>query len=123
MMLLSSDSSGEVCAAAAKVSLLLQKHDRDWHDLCDHLVADRTVAPVTQPQSAATWSAGTGRQIDAEQLRGIIEAIRQSGTWLSASARGFLESLECRATAYSHVNLSEKQHVWLLDLASQASKV
>ena len=107
------------------IDLLLRKHDRDWHDFADHVVADRAVAPLPQGQArspASAWGAGTGgRQIDAAQLLGIIEAIRKSGVWLSANSREFLNGLECQAIAYPSVNLSERQHQWLVDLASQAA--
>ena len=82
VLLLSSGNSGEVLAAAGKIDLLLRKHDSDWHDFADHVVADRAVAPLPQGQArspASAWGADTGgRQIDAAQLIGIIEAIRKS---------------------------------------------
>src|SRR5262245_26908070 len=98
-MLLSSPNDGEIVAAAGKLNILLRKHERDWHDVCDHLIAD-VVAPLSQSptlQPASDWAAGTGgRQIDAAQLIGIIEAIRKSRIWLSASSRELLNGLECR---------------------------
>ena len=91
----------------------------------DHVAADRAVAPLPQsqaPSPASAWGADTGgRQIDAAQLIGIIEAIRKSRVRLSASSREFLNGLECRAVAYPSVNLSEKQHQWLHDLAQAAA--
>ena len=107
---------GSIASAAAKAR-------RDWHDFADHVAADRAVAPLPQshaPQPASGADTG-GRQIDAAQLLGIIEAIRKSGVWLSANAREFLNSLECRADCLSERTLSERQHQWLVDLASQAA--
>ena len=125
VMLLSSSNDGETLAAARSIGRLLQKHGCDWTDFSDHVAADRAVAPLPQshaPQPASGAATG-GRQIDAAQLIGIIEAIRKSRVSLSASSRQFLNGLECRAVAYPSVNLNEKQHRWLLDLAQAAAKV
>ena len=96
----------------------------DWHDLAmirwPPTEPSRRCLRATRHQPA--WGADTGgRQIDAAQLLGIIEAIRKSGAWLSANAREFLNGLECKATAYPSVTLSERQHQWLVDLATQAA--
>lgn len=126
VMLFSSSNDGELVAAARSIGRLLQKHGCDWTDFTDHMAADRAVAPLPQgePSSpASAWGADTGgRQIDAAQLIRVIEAIRKSRVWLSPSSREFLNGLECRAPAYSSVNLSERQHQCLLDLAQAAAK-
>jgi hypothetical protein len=117
--MLSSDHAGEVTATAAAITRTLRAAERDWHDL----TATLTTVPVTQPQPQPKPKPRPVREqvIDAEYVGDLVHSIRMSGCYLSAKAKGFLDSLEDRAEVYSVVSFTDKQWEWFMGLLKSAS--
>ena len=62
-------NSGEVaCGRSGSIGRLLRKHDRDWHDFADHVVADRAVAPLPQGQARRRPRPGAPIQADGRSM-------------------------------------------------------
>jgi hypothetical protein len=110
--MLSSDQPGEVVAATAAITRILQAGGFDWHDF---------TAWTGEPAPAAAQTPkALVAEISAEELLPMVEAIRLSGCYLSPASKGFLDSLEDKAAAYGSVRFTEKQNTWLTNLRTSA---
>ena len=118
--LLASDQPGEVTAAASAITRLLKSAERDWHDLVYQL----TVEPPPDrrnPRRAPPMKDYPGSQaIASDYVLELIGAIRASRCHLTTHARGFLVSLEARATTRAMVFFTAKQWDWFVKLLQAA---
>ena len=74
-----------------------------------------------QPASHRPRPEARDQAIDSEYVVELVANIRASRCYLSAHAKGFLDSLEDRAGRFDIVLFSEKQWEWFVALLEQAS--
>ena len=117
--MLASTNDGERANAAAAIGRLLQRFERDIHDLTDALLADPQAAPAAPPPQGTTWKRSDGpAELPREQLLELIDLIEAANTHLSAKSSEFLRSLRDRSFR-PIVRLSEKQWRWMQSLIEE----
>jgi hypothetical protein len=119
LLLLGSNHEGESAAAASKVTALLKQHGLDWHDLVGSIGEAARAAPKSPPRKAE--APGGPQSMTAEELKRMVHLILRSP--INNRSRQFLAGLVDRAQIYGRVTFSDKQWIWLRDLARRAGAI
>jgi hypothetical protein len=119
MLMLGSSNEGERAAAAGLINNLLKEHGLDWHDVVGSIGQPAPAAPKPPPRKPVPMP--VGHEITADELKQLVHLILRSP--LNKRAREFLAGMMDRADIYDLVILSDKQWVWLRDLARRAGAI
>lgn len=116
MLVLGSVNEGESAAAAGRITGLLKRHGLDWHDIVGSIGQAARSAPKPPPRKAKSY---TGPQtMTFSELMQLVQLILRSP--INAQSRQFLAGMLDRAQIFGKVTFSNKQWVWLQDLARRA---
>lgn len=119
MLVLGSVNEGESAAAAGRITGLLKRHGLDWHDIVGSIGQAARSAPKPPPRKAKSY---TGPQtMTFSELMQLVQLILRSP--INAQARQFLAGMLDRAQIFGKVTFSNKQWVWLQDLARRAGAI
>jgi hypothetical protein len=119
MLVLGSVNEGESAAAAGRITGLLKRHGLDWHDIVGSIGQAARSAPKPPPRKAKSY---TGPQtMTFSELMQLVQLILRSP--INAQSRQFLAGMLDRAQIFGKVTFSNKQWVWLQDLARRAGAI
>src|SRR5262245_61486024 len=106
LLMLSSDKSGDVVAAASAISKLLRANNLDWHDLAARIIEPpkREIVYVEQPRDDEAW-------------RETLEACQRHANRLRSREREFLMSLEDWVG-----ELTDRQSDWLAGIHNRLQR-
>ena len=114
MLMLGSPHDGERASAAGLITALLTEHGLDWHDVVGSIGQPTSPhAPPPKPKMQAA-----NRSMTAAELKQMVHEILRSP--LNQRSRRFLTGMVDRADIYGEVKFSDKQWMWLSDLARKA---
>jgi hypothetical protein len=119
MLMLGSSNEGERAAAAGLINNLLKENGLDWHDVVGSIGQPAPSAPKPPPRNPVPMP--VGHEITADELKRLVHLILRSP--LNKRAREFLAGMMDRANIYDLVFLSDKQWIWLRDLARRAGAI
>jgi hypothetical protein len=110
---LASPFDGERAATAAAIDRVLIAEGLDWHDL--------TAAAIAAPGTPPALPQAERKHIPAAILDSMIHAIEHApkGHSINARSRKFLADLRRLAGRYDPVSLSDRQLLWLQQLAER----
>jgi hypothetical protein len=120
LLLLGSDNDGERAAASGMITNLLREHGLDWHDIVGS-IGQPAAAAAPKPPPRNPVPMPVGHEITADELKRLVHLILRSP--LNKRAREFLAGMMDRANIYDLVFLSDKQWIWLRDLARRAGAI
>jgi hypothetical protein len=122
---LASPFVGERVATLEAIERSLQNAGCDFHDLT-HALAYPAIAHASSGMAAHKPRSPVSEcEIDAEELRAIINGIVHANTWrrfLNTKSCDFLDDLRERCDCYATVFLSERQAAWLGNLELAANR-
>jgi hypothetical protein len=121
MLVLGSVNEGESAAAAGRITGLLKRHGLDWHDIVGSIGQAARSAPKPPPRQAKSYPTGRQQSMSAEELKALVHLILRSP--LNNKARQFLAAMVDRAQIYGSVQFSDRQWMWLQDLARRAGAI
>jgi hypothetical protein len=115
---LTSPFESEIVATVSAIERCLAADGCDIHDL---------TAALTNGAGAEQGSTFSGsvshHEMTGDQLLELITLIRRRSSFLSTRAREFLADQENRALNFDKVFLTERQMIWLKNLATKAGVV
>jgi len=120
MLMLGSSNEGERAAAAGLINNLLKENGLDWHDIVGS-IGQPAAAAAPKPPPRNPVPMPVGHEITADELKRLVHLILRSP--LNKRAREFLAGMMDRANIYDLVFLSDKQWIWLRDLARRAGAI
>jgi len=123
MLMLGSTHDGERASAAGMITNLLKENGLDWHDVVGSIgqPAGRSYAPPPPPPPPKPKRDPNQKYMTATELRQLVQIILRSP--LNDRSRGFLAGLMDRADIYDEILFSDKQWVWIRDLARRAGAI
>jgi hypothetical protein len=119
LLVLGSTSEGESASAAGMITKLLKRHGLDWHDVVGSIGQVARSAPPPPPRKTKTYT--RPQTMTAAELQALVHLILRSP--LNNRARHFLAGMVDRAQIYGSVQFSDKQWMWLQDLARRAGAI
>jgi hypothetical protein len=119
LLMLGSEHEGESAAAAGKITALLKQHGLDWHDVVGSIGQAARSAPHPPPPKPKPQ--GGPQSMTAEELKKLVHLILRSP--INNRSRQFLAGIMDRAQIYGRVTFSDKQWIWLRDLARRAGAI
>jgi hypothetical protein len=112
---LTSPFESEIVATVSAIERCLAADGCDIHDLAAALTNGAVV------DQGSTFSGSVSHhEMTGDQLLSLITLIRRRSNFLSTRAREFLADQENRALNFDKVFLTERQLIWLKDLAKKA---
>jgi len=122
MLMLGSTHDGERASAAGLITSLLKENGLDWHDVVGSIGQPQAKpgAPPPPPPPKPKRDPGM-KYMTATELRQLVQIILRSP--LNDRSRGFLAGLMDRADIYDEVLFSDKQWIWIRDLARKAGAI
>ena len=118
MLMLGSGNDHERAAASGMITSLLREHGLDWHDLVGSIGQP---APAPKPPPAKAKPQPGPQEMTAVEVKQLVHLILRSP--LNDRARQFLAGIMDRAEIYDVVRFSDKQWIWIRDLARRAGAI
>ena len=119
MLMLGSANDGERSIAAGMITALLKEHGLDWHDVVGSIGQPTPAAPHPPPPKPK--SEPGQKSMTAAELKQLVHLILRSP--INARSRQFLAGMMDRADIYDEVHFSDKQWLWICDLARRAKAI
>jgi hypothetical protein len=120
MLMLGSVNDNERASAAGLITALLKEHGLDWHDIVGS-IGQPAPAAAPKPAPRKPVPMPGGHEMTADELRQLVHLILRSP--LNKRAREFLAGMMDRANIYDVVYFSDKQWIWIRDLARRAGAI
>lgn len=120
MLMLGSDHVGESGTAASLITALLKRNGLDWHDVVGS-IGKPQVAPPPPPKPKPKSRPPNQKYMTATELRELVRLIMRSP--VNEQSRQFLAGMLDRADVYGEVLFSDKQWIWIRDLARRAGAI
>ena len=120
MLMLGSVNDHERAAASGLITSLLREHGLDWHDLVGSIGQPAPAATPKPPPAKAKPQPGP-QEMTAAEVKQLVHLILRSP--LNDRARQFLAGIMDRAEIYDVVRFSDKQWIWIRDLARRAGAI
>jgi hypothetical protein len=118
MLMLGSTHDGERSSAAGLITSLLKEHGLDWHDVVGSIGQPTgRVAPPPPPPPKPKPKPGP-QEMTAAEVKQLVHLILRSA--INDRSRQFLAGIMDRAEIYDIVRFSDKQWIWIRDLARRA---
>ena len=121
MLMLGSTHDGERASAANMITNLLKEHGLDWHDIVGSIGQPTARPEPPKPPPPPPKPKPGPQEMTADEVKQLVHLILRSP--LNDRARQFLAGIMDRAEIYDVVRFSDKQWIWIRDLARRAGAI